>query len=166
MARRKTEEQPKRGRGTITGRAKRGRKSAKDRPKGARGSSLLRVLGKGDVDAKPSPSNRMPCPGLWKTPVIRWDGELMACCADVDGDIAVGNLRDADFDALWFGDVMTTYRLLHIEGRFEEIPKCWSCGGINFYKMSPDEVRSYLDDVGRADLWEPYSRRMGLDQAR
>ena len=138
------------------------RRTSKERPRGARGSSLLRVLGKGEVDATPPPSNRMPCPGLWKTPVIRWDGELMACCADVDGEIAVGNLRDADFDALWFGEAMTRYRLLHIEGRFEEIPKCWSCGGINFYKMSPDEVRAYLDDVGRADLWAGYVARMGL----
>jgi radical SAM protein with 4Fe4S-binding SPASM domain len=141
--------------------AKPRRRTKKERPKGARGSSLLRVLSKQEADLKPVPSNRMPCPGLWKTPVIRWDGELMACCADVDGDIAVGNLRDADFDELWFGEKMTEYRLLHIEGRFEEIPKCWSCGGINFYKMSAEEVRAYLDDVGRADLWDAYTTRMG-----
>jgi radical SAM protein with 4Fe4S-binding SPASM domain len=138
-----------------------------NRPKGARGSSLLRVLSKKEADAAeaaeaPAQSDRMPCPGLWKTPVIRWDGELMACCADVDGEIAVGNLRDADFDELWFGEKMTEYRLLHVEGRFEAIPKCWSCGGINFYKLEPDEVRAWLDDVGRADLWPVYTRRMGL----
>ena len=133
------------------------------KPKGAKGSTLLRVLTQREVaTSELPPSDRMPCPGLWKTPVIRWDGELMACCADVDGEIAVGNLRDADFDALWFGEAMTRYRLLHIEGRFEEIPKCWSCGGINFYKMEPGEVREYLDEVGRADLYPIYARRMGV----
>ena len=58
---------------------------------------------------------------------------------------------------------MTEYRMLHIEGRFEEIPKCWSCGGINFYKMSAEEVRDYLEENERMDLWPIYSRRMGLE---
>ena len=53
----------------------------------------------------------------------------------------------------------------HIEGRFEEIPKCWSCGGINFYKMSPEEVRSYLEENERLDLWPAYTTRMGLDES-
>ena len=146
------------------------------RPKGARGSELLRVLKKKEADAalavdaasaragEDAPlSTRMPCPGLWKTPVIRWDGELMACCADVDGEIALGNLRDGSFADLWFGERMTEYRMIHIEGRFEEIPKCWSCGGINFYKMSAEEVRDYLEENERMDLWPIYSRRMGLE---
>lgn len=138
---------------------------SRGRPKGAKGSKLLRVL-TAEEGRAPDPSSlrsdRMPCPGLWKTPVIRWDGELMACCADVDGEISVGSLRDATFDELWFGPTMTNYRMLHIEGRFEEIPKCWSCGGINFYKMSPEEVRAYLDDNDRLDLWPAYTERMGV----
>ena len=149
---------------------------ARGRPKGARGSELLRVLKKKEADAALATeaataaaeqgvpkTSRMPCPGLWKTPVIRWDGELMACCADVDGEIAVGNLRDGDFDELWFGAQMTEYRMLHIEGRFAEIPKCWSCGGINFYKMDAAEIRSYLQDYNRMDLWPTYTQRMGFD---
>ncbi len=138
---------------------------SRGRPKGAKGSKLLRVLKAEDgrqADPSSLRSDRMPCPGLWKTPVIRWDGELMACCADVDGEISVGSLRDATFDQLWFGPTMTNYRMLHIEGRFEEIPKCWSCGGINFYKMSPEEVRAYLKDNDRLDLWPTYSERMGV----
>jgi radical SAM protein with 4Fe4S-binding SPASM domain len=106
----------------------------------------------------------MPCPGLWKTPVIRWDGQLMACCADVDGEIPVGNLRDASFDELWFGAAMNRYRLLHIEGRFDAMPKCWDCGGINFYKMSPEEVRSWLAEVGRLDMWPKYAKRIGISE--
>jgi len=138
---------------------------SRGRPKGAVGSKLLRVL-KAEEARAPDPSSlrsdRMPCPGLWKTPVIRWDGELMACCADVDGELSVGSLRDATFDELWFGEQMTTYRMLHIEGRFDEIPKCWSCGGINFYKMSADEVRAYLAEHDRLDLWPAYTTRMGV----
>lgn len=133
------------------------------KPKGARGSTLLRVLTPREAATAELPKNdRMPCPGLWKTPVIRWDGELMACCADVDNEISIGSLRDHTFDELWFGERMTELRLLHIEGRFEQIPKCWACGGINFYKMEPGEVRQYLDEVGRGDLYAGYVARMGI----
>lgn len=134
-----------------------------DRPKGARGSPLLRVLQRAEVT--PVRTDRKPCPGLWKTPVIRWDGQLMACCADVDGEIPLGNLGEHDFDALWFGERMTQYRLLHIEGRFDEMPKCGDCGGIHFYKLDPDEVQQWLAEVGRLDLWPAYQRRIGLSPA-
>lgn len=109
------------------------------------------------------PTDRSPCPGLWKTPVIRWDGELAVCCADVAGEIRVGNLRDATFAELWFGETMNRYRLWHVEGRFEEMPRCQACGGINFYKMGPEEVRAWLDEVGRLDAWPAYAARMGLE---
>ncbi len=122
---------------------------------------LLQVLQEGDLRPEGEQSRRPPCPGLWKTPVIRWDGQLMTCCADVEGEIPVGNLRDADFDALWFGETMTRYRLLHIQGRFGEMPKCLHCGGINFYSMEPAEVRTYLESIGRGDLYPAYASRIG-----
>lgn len=86
----------------------------------------------------------------------------MACCADVDGEIPVGNLRDASFEALWFGERMRAYRLLHVQGRFDAMPKCGDCGGINFYKMDPGEVLAFLAEEDRMDLWEAYRRRLGL----
>jgi len=58
---------------------------------------------------------------------------------------------------------MTHYRLLHIEGRFDGMPKCWSCGGINFYKIEPQEIHAYLEEAERLDLWPIYVSRMGLD---
>ncbi|MCG3174631.1 MAG: hypothetical protein GMKNLPBB_02891 [Myxococcota bacterium] len=105
---------------------------------------------------------RPPCPGLWKTPVIRHDGELMACCADLENNIKVGNLREAGFKQLWEGEAMTRYRLLHIEGRFEEMPTCESCAGINFYTMTSEDIRRYLESVGRLDLYPQYLERLGL----
>lgn len=84
----------------------------------------------------------------------------MACCADVDGEIPVGNLREATFEELWEGPLMTRYRLWHIEGRFENIPKCLACGGINFYKMTPEEIHDYLEEQGRLDLYPLYRQRL------
>lgn len=84
----------------------------------------------------------------------------MACCADVDGQIEVGNLKEKSFEELWEGPLMTRYRLWHIEGDFEQMPKCFHCGGINFYKMTPEEIHDYLEEVGRLDLYEGYVQRL------
>ncbi len=108
-------------------------------------------------------NRRGPCPGLWMTPVIRWDGQLMACCADVDGEIEVGSLRDATFEELWEGPKMNAYRIRHILGEFERIPRCLHCGGINFYKFDAEAVRRWLGEIGRSDLFETYRERMGID---
>lgn len=108
------------------------------------------------------PAPRPPCPGLWKTPVVRWDGQLMPCCADVDGRIPIGRVGDTSFADLWFGPRMQRYRRLHIEGRFDEMPVCGDCGGINFYSFGPDEVRAWLDHTGESDSWQVYAKRMGL----
>lgn len=107
------------------------------------------------------PSKRPPCPGLWKTPVIRHDGELMACCADLENNIKVGNLREASFRELWQGERMTQYRLWHIAGEFHRMPACESCAGINFYTLTDSDIQAYLEEVGRVDLYEMYLRRLG-----
>jgi hypothetical protein len=96
--------------------------------------------------------------------VIRWDGQLMACCVDVDGEIEVGNLKDTPFQQLWEGPRMTRYRIWHILGEFEKIPRCLACGGINFYKLEPDEVREYLEEIGRPELFARYLERLELNE--
>lgn len=108
-------------------------------------------------------SGRPACPGLWKTPVIRWDGRLNACCADVDGEIEVGSLHEHSFEALWEGPRMTQYRLWHIQGEFEQMPKCFHCGGINFYALTLEEIQAWLEEIGRPELLEPYKARLGWD---
>lgn len=109
--------------------------------------------------------SRRPCPGLWKTPVIRHDGQVMACCADVDGHIEVGNLKDQSFQALWEGENMKRYRLWHIQGEFHQIPRCEGCGGIGWIEMSDQEIYQWLEEVGRLDLFPHYLSRLGRSPA-
>ena len=134
------------------------------------GHPLLKVLSKepdgpDDLDeaTRARLAARKPCPGLWKTPVIRWDGQLMACCADVGGEIPLGNLHDADFEELWDGPLMTQYRLWHIEGAFWKMPKCLNCGGINYHKFDDQEVEAFLERKGHAELWPVYAARLRVE---
>jgi radical SAM protein with 4Fe4S-binding SPASM domain len=107
---------------------------------------------------------RSPCPGLWMTPVVRHDGQLLVCCADVQGRIAVGNLRDASFRELWEGERMREYRRWHVRGEFERMPVCAACGGINFYKLTPEQVREWCELNGEQEAWEAYRQRMGIEE--
>ena len=77
---------------------------------------------------------RTACPGLWLTPVIRHDGHLMMCCADLQGELDLGSLDEHGFRSLWDGEKATAMRLAHLEGRFEGV--CGGCGGINWYETT------------------------------
>ena len=77
---------------------------------------------------------RTACPGLWLTPVIRHDGQLMMCCADLRGELKLGSLANRGFRELWDGEKATQHRMKHLSGRFEGI--CGSCGGINWYRLT------------------------------
>lgn len=78
---------------------------------------------------------RGACPGLWLTPVIRHDGQLIMCCADLHSETALGSLSETRFSTLWQGAPATARRLAHLAGRFEG--PCAGCGGINWYSLPP-----------------------------
>ncbi|MCP4809353.1 MAG: radical SAM protein [Proteobacteria bacterium] len=85
---------------------------------------------------------RQPCPGLWMTPVIRHDGHLMMCCADLGGDLDLGSLEESSFRELWEGPVALQRRVDHIQGRFEGV--CADCGGINWYTTTDEVIEDTL----------------------
>ena len=81
-------------------------------------------------------ASRGACPGLWFTPVVRQDGHLVMCCADLRSELDLGSLADTSFRALWDGPKATRARLDHLAGRFEG--PCATCGGINWYAIGPE----------------------------
>ena len=86
---------------------------------------------------------RKPCPGLWMTPVIRHDGSLMMCCADLAGTLNLGSLSTQRFSQLWFGKEANRHRTNHMNGIFTDA--CVHCGGINWYTLT-DATVAYIHD--------------------
>jgi len=86
---------------------------------------------------------RSACSGLWLTPVIRHDGELMMCCADLGGELRLGSLAEQSFQDLWSGSRATQRRVDHIAGRFEGV--CAGCGGINWYETTEHMTATALE---------------------
>ena len=95
---------------------------------------------------------RSACPGLWMTPVIRHDGELLMCCADLQSELALGSLRDASFLDLWHGPKAERTRAAHLQGRFEGV--CATCGGINWYTLSPTQLAVFDSERQRRQALE------------
>jgi len=76
---------------------------------------------------------RRPCYWLWSNPHIKQDGTVVPCCQDVNGDLAIGNVKDESLGSIWNGEKMQRLRQMHIDGRQAEIPLCKSC---NMYQPS------------------------------
>lgn len=81
---------------------------------------------------------RSACPAMWLTPVIRHDGQLMMCCADLQGELALGSVADQGFRSLWEGRTATRRRFEQLDGHFNGV--CEGCGGINWYSLTPEMV--------------------------
>jgi radical SAM protein with 4Fe4S-binding SPASM domain len=64
---------------------------------------------------------------LWREPVITWDGTVLPCCVDLNGDKPLGNIHDKPFSQIWNGPEITEMRRLHAQGRYREIDICRNC---------------------------------------
>ena len=73
-------------------------------------------------------TKRDPCHGLWMTPVIRHDGELLLCCADLQSQMSLGNLHQTSFMNLWTSSKAVQKRMEHLQGSFKGV--CKDCGGV------------------------------------
>ena len=57
----------------------------------------------------------LSCYRLWTNPVITWDGLVVPCCFDKDGEFVMGDLKSQSFSEIWLSDRYRNFRqrLLH-----------------------------------------------------
>lgn len=95
-----------------------------------------------------------PCPALWETPTINWDGNVTVCCTDVFLKLVLGNLKDKTFKELWTSDKIKELRIKHIMGETDDIPVCKECNGIE--PEDKEEFKKkliqYVIKIGRPEL--------------
>ncbi len=71
--------------------------------------------------------SKKSCPRVWNSTLINWDGSVVPCCFDKNGEHELGNINSAEnLDALWNGDAYAAFRkrLLH---QRESIDMCRNC---------------------------------------
>jgi len=74
-----------------------------------------------------NPKRRMPCFWLWREPHIHWDGTVVPCCQDINGDHPLGSIADNTLENLWNSEKMVELRKIHIKGKSRGIPLCKEC---------------------------------------
>jgi len=79
---------------------------------------------------RPSSEELVPCRKLWTAMTILSQGEVVACCYDVNGELPVGDLSTATLAEIWKGSALQRLRHIHREGRFSEISQCFRCSAI------------------------------------
>jgi radical SAM protein with 4Fe4S-binding SPASM domain len=72
--------------------------------------------------------NSLPdrCARLWFNPVILWDGRVVPCCFDKDGEFIMGDLKEESFRDIWHGPRYRTFRKSLLSGRYM-IDICRNC---------------------------------------
>jgi hypothetical protein len=80
--------------------------------------------------------------------------------------MGIGNLKEKNFEEIWYGDRVNEIRLAHIEGRFDEIitkdgfQKCLKCSGYDTPVVSDEEVLSFLKWIGKEEIYQSYLDRI------
>lgn len=97
----------------------------------------------------------IPCYWLWTEPTILWDGTVIPCCQDVNGDYALGNINKTTLFQIWNSSKMQRLRKNHLEGKRSTISICRDC---NMYQPSlPLALISGLFNVFTLNKIVPYA---------
>ena len=68
------------------------------------------------------------CMRLWVSSVINWNGDVVPCCYDADGNFTFGNMFETSFKEVWNGSKYITFRRKILLNK-TNIPMCSNCPG-------------------------------------
>ncbi len=106
----------------------------------------LDLPGGGAAPEQVEARNPRPCSGFWKSPVVRWNGDLTVCTRDAGLAMSLGNLRDASFTALWWGEEAEGRRRRVARGDYDALPLCGDCfipRSANYTGIEPLEIERH-----------------------
>ena len=66
------------------------------------------------------------CWKMWHSAVMTWDGSIIPCCFDKDGEHAMGNIKQSTFKEIWFGGSYKKFRNMLLDSR-KNISMCENC---------------------------------------
>ncbi len=81
----------------------------------------------GDYDRYPS---HMVCPFPFQYLVVQWDGSVVPCCRDYNGEHRMGSVQHTSLQEIWKGEKFAEFRLQHGSGDLENMGICKRCMGI------------------------------------
>jgi len=71
---------------------------------------------------------RVPCTAfLWDALTILWNGDVVPCCFDVDGQMVLGRVGEQTLEEIWRGAGLAEMRRQHVARDFSRLPLCSVC---------------------------------------
>ena len=61
------------------------------------------------------------------------DGTATVCCIDVEGNLAIGNVKETSIKSLWNGPKLNAYRKIHLAKKLDSIEACKNCNARETY---------------------------------
>lgn len=80
-----------------------------------------------ELGAVPPNPPFMPCAFPWKHLVVQWDGTVVPCCRDCNGELALGNVKEQSLEEIWNGEAYAELRRQHATGDYTGNPLCERC---------------------------------------
>lgn len=118
------------------------------------------ALGRAPAPAEVEP--RLPCAGLWNTPMVQVNGDLTTCCLDEHLENRLGNIRETPLAELWTGPKVHAWRVAQAEGRYADSgPLCMRCNWKSAGVVRPEEVEAYLRRTHEGAALDRFRRRRG-----
>jgi radical SAM protein with 4Fe4S-binding SPASM domain len=71
--------------------------------------------------------NSMPCTALWSGINIQWNGDVVMCCMDCEGEVVVGNCKENTVDEIMNGKKMQALRKMNLNLELKKLPLCRGC---------------------------------------
>ncbi len=72
-------------------------------------------------------TNYYPCSHLWTSFTIRWNGTVVPCCRDLNGEYIVGDITAQSIKEIWNGRRLVQLREKLKGRRFKDVYLCRSC---------------------------------------
>jgi radical SAM protein with 4Fe4S-binding SPASM domain len=69
----------------------------------------------------------IPCPRIWSTLTVLWNGDVALCCLDFDGSVILGNVRTQSIADIYQSDKINDIRNYHLTWQYSRIPICSDC---------------------------------------
>jgi len=67
------------------------------------------------------------CPQIFDTIAVRWNGDVTACCADLDGVMTLGNISKSSILECWNSPRENKYRELLSKCEYDKLELCRDC---------------------------------------
>ncbi len=67
------------------------------------------------------------CPQIFDTIAVRWNGDITACCADLDGVMTLGNIGKQSILDCWNSPLENRYRAILEKCQWDKLELCKDC---------------------------------------